>query len=166
MTLIDKFGTDAVRMGLLGSATAGQNQRFSEQKLLKYRNFVTKVWNASRFVATLEAGGTDELPKTLDEKEKVFLAALENTENRNREHFAKFQFNLALDELYDFFWNNFAADLLEYEKTAIREGNDPKRAKNGHSFLLHTLKRQLVMIADFAPYVTDEISRTMHDQLQ
>lgn len=162
MTLIDKYGTDAVRMGLLGSATAGQNQRFSEQKLLKYRNFVTKIWNASRFVATLEAGGARELPKALDEKEKTFLAALEKVEERNREHFAKFQFNLALEELYDFFWNNFAADLLEYEKTAIRESNDSKRAQNGHSFLLHTLERQLTLISDFAPYVTDEIKRSMN----
>ncbi len=161
MTLIDKYGTDAVRMGLLGSATAGQNQRFSEQKLLKYRNFVTKIWNASRFVATLETGGEDVLPKKLDEKEKAFLTTLEKLETRNAEHFAKFQFNLALEELYDFFWNNFAADLLEYEKTAIREGNDPERAKYGHCFLLHALKRQLSLISDFAPYVTDEIKRSM-----
>ncbi len=166
MTLIDKYGTDAVRMGLLGSATAGQNQRFSEQKLLKYRNFVTKVWNASRFVATLEAGGTDSLPKTLDEKEKTFLAGLENLEKRNLDHFAKFQFNLALEEQYEFFWDTFAGDLLEYEKTAIRESNNAERAKDGHSFLLHTLKRQLVMIGDFAPYVTDEIARTMQSELQ
>lgn len=163
MTLIDKYGTDAVRMGLLGSATAGQNQRFSEQKLLKYRNFVTKIWNASRFVATLEAGGTEEVPKSLDEKEGQFLALLEKIEQRNRDHFAKFQFNLALEDLYDFFWTNFAGDLLEYEKTAIRDGNDPERAKQGHSFLLHCLNRQLTLISDFAPYVTDEISRTMFE---
>lgn len=161
MTLIDKYGTDAVRMGLLGSATAGANQRFSEQKLVKYRNFVTKIWNASRFVATLEAGGADELPKTLDEKEKKFLISLEKLEHRNQEHFAKFQFNLALEDLYDFFWTNFAADLLEYEKIAIRESHDPKRAKQGHSFLLHCLGRQLTLISDFAPYVTDAIERTM-----
>ncbi len=161
MTLIDKYGTDAVRMGLLGSATAGQNQRFSEQKLLKYRNFVTKIWNASRFVATLEAGGSDELPKTLDEKEKQFLKSLENLEKRNLEHFGKFQFNLALEELYDFFWNNFAGDILEYEKVAIRDGNDSARAKQGHCFLFHVLKRQLTLIGDFAPYVTDEITRVM-----
>lgn len=166
MTLIDKYGTDAVRMGLLGSATAGQNQRFSEQKLLKYRNFVTKIWNASRFVATLEAGGSDTLPKALDEKEKTFLAGLENLEKRNLDHFAKFQFNLALEELYEFFWDSFAGDLLEYEKTAIRESNNTERAKTGHSFLLHTLKRQLVLISDFAPYVTDEIAKTMQSELQ
>ncbi|QQG49736.1 MAG: valine--tRNA ligase [Candidatus Berkelbacteria bacterium] len=161
MALIDKYGTDAVRMGLLGSSAAGQNQRFSEQKILKYRNFVTKIWNASRFVAEVSDGAKIVKQGELDETEKKFLANLETLERNNLKYFEKFQFNLALDELYEFFWNDFASTLLEYEKSNIRDNASEERTQKAQYVLREALERQLIMIGDFAPYVTDEIKRTM-----
>lgn len=161
ITLIEKYGTDAVRMGLLGGSSAGQNQRFSEQKLLKYRNFVTKVWNAARFVAEVNDGAKINAPDQLDETEKKFLKSLEALEKNNLKYFEKFQFNLALDELYEFFWNDFASTLLEYEKSNIRDNASEERTKKAQYVLREALQRQLVLIGDFAPYVTDEIKRTM-----
>lgn len=161
MNLIEKYGTDAVRMGLLGSSTAGQDQRFSEQKLLKYRNFVTKIWNASRFVAQMTDSRTPKEPKQLDETEKKFRKNLETLEANNRKYFEKFQFNLALEELYDFFWDDFASSFLEYEKSAIRDNADDERTTRAEYLLTDSLKRLLVMIGDFAPYVTDEINNKM-----
>jgi len=161
MALIEKHGTDAVRMGLLGGNTAGASQRFSEQKTLKYRNFVTKIWNASRFVAQMTGGAKLVQPKVLDETEKEFFKKLETVERNNLKHFESFQFNLALDELYEFFWNDFASSFLEYEKSAIRDNADDERTRRAQYLLTDALKRQLSMIGDFAPYVTDEIRRTM-----
>ncbi len=159
LSLIDKYGADAIRMSLIGGNAAGQNQRFSEQKILKYRNFVTKIWNASRFVLQSAEGVKAEMPPTLDETEKGFLKKLEALEVSTERHFQQFHLNLAIEEIYEFFWDDFASHLLEYEKVAIKEGNNPERAKQAQQFLLTCLNRQLNLISDFAPFLTDEINK-------
>jgi valyl-tRNA synthetase len=148
-------------MSLIGGNTPGASQRYSEQKILKYRNFVTKIWNASRFVITEGAGTKPRLPNELDHKEKTFLKKLEALEKKNGRYFARFQFNLALEDLYDFFWEEFSSDLLEYEKTAIRECGENGRVKQAKQFLLYVLERQLALLGDFAPFVTDAVHQQM-----
>jgi len=167
LALIEKYGSDALRMSLIGGNTAGTPQRYSEQKILKYRNFVTKIWNASRFVA-LEAGASSsKLPKTLDHTETEFFKKLDQLEAKNQQHFTSSKLSLALEELYEFFWHDFADQFLEYEKTAIKESGDPStelgagkaRATQAASCLLNALQRQLALLGDFAPFLVEEISQ-------
>lgn len=160
LTLIEKYGADALRMSLIGGNAAGQPQRFTEQKLLKYRNFVTKIWNASRFVAQND-GAAAELPKTLDAFEKKFIEKLAKLEQDNQKLFKKYQLNLALEEIYEFFWHDFADQLLEYEKKALVEGTDKKRQTQARAVLGNSLGRLLALVGDFAPYVVTEINEVM-----
>lgn len=159
INLIDKHGADAIRMSLIGNNAAGANQRYSEQKLLKYRNFVTKIWNASRFVAIMCEGASAKQPDNPDPTERAFMKKLDTLEKNNSRYFERFQFNVALEDLYEFFWNDFASGFLEYEKSILRDTADAVRTKQSQSILLHCLARQVELISDFAPYVCDEIKR-------
>lgn len=164
LELIEKYGADALRMSVVGSVGMGQNQRFSEQKLLKYRNFTTKIWNASRYVALSCIGVTapEKLEKDeLDQTEQEFLKRLEQLEKSNEKHFSGYQIGLALEELYDFFWHEFADKIVEYEKIKINENPDKETVKRAQELLLYVLNKQLTLISDFAPFLTDEITNTM-----
>lgn len=176
ITLIDKYGSDALRMSLLGGNSPGTPQRYSEQKILKYRNFATKIWNASRFVAESVASSnsplatsknqsqvpsSQSLPEGIDHAETEFFKKLDKLEAKNEKNFAALKLSVALEELYEFFWHDFADQFLEYEKTAIREAESPERVEQAKSCLLNALKRQLTILSDFAPFLVDTIEREM-----
>jgi len=164
LTLIDKHGADALRMSLIGGNSAGLPQRFSEQKVLKYRNFVTKIWNASRFVF-LMAGPAESIKlEKADAIEKEFLNQLEKLEKSNQKHFERFGLGVALEELYEFFWHDFADKLIEYEKKVLAESTDAARLKQAKALLQTSLDRLLAILGDFAPFVTATIRNEMsHD---
>ena len=162
LEIINKYGSDALRMSLIGGTTAGLPQRHSEQKVLKYRNFVTKIWNASRFVAQITDGTVSSLPKNLDDTEKKFLAKLDKLEAQNIKLFADYKIGVAAELLYEFFWHEFADQFLEYEKQKINNETAPKdRPASNKSVLRHALKRLLVMLGDFAPFLVYQIGKTM-----
>src|SRR3989344_5750224 len=178
IALIEKYGSDALRMSLIGGNSAGTPQRYSEEKIIKYRNFATKVWNASRFVAETTA---DQLPaiskqpqkaesrepraeswvlqSTLDHTEEKFFEKLDKLESKNIKNFTDLKLSVALEEIYEFFWHDFADQFLEYEKTIIRESSDPPRVLQAKSCLQFALKRQLALLSDFAPFLVDEINK-------
>ncbi|MEX1123577.1 MAG: valine--tRNA ligase [Patescibacteria group bacterium] len=163
LALIDKYGADAVRMSLIGGNSAGLPQRFSEQKVLKYRNFVTKIWNAARFTAL--SAGNSKLEtlnsKSLDETEKKFIKRLDALEKDNPRLIAGYKLGVALEALYEFFWHDFADQLIEYEKKIIQESTDPGRVRQSQEFLMLVLKRQLTLLEDFAPFVVRTIKKEM-----
>ncbi|MEK7534980.1 MAG: valine--tRNA ligase [Patescibacteria group bacterium] len=193
MVMIDKYGSDALRMSLLGGNSPGTPQRYSEQKIIKYRNFATKVWNASRYVAEATANqlsavsnqpknaafeSQDEnsersadsrkpkaeswvLPSILDHTEEKFFEKLAKLEAKNEKNFTDLKLSVALEELYEFFWHDFADQFLEYEKTVIRESDNKVRAKQAKSCLLVALKRQLTILSDFAPFLVESINKEM-----
>ncbi|MCR4307864.1 MAG: valine--tRNA ligase [Candidatus Berkelbacteria bacterium] len=163
MTMIEKYGSDALRMSLLGGNSPGTPQRYSEQKIIKYRNFATKIWNATRFVVMESSGAKAELPKDLDHTEEKFFEKLVKLETKNEKSFTALKLSVALEEIYEFFWHDFADQFLEYEKSAIREAENPERVAQAKSCLLIALKRQLVILSDFAPFLVDMINREMLD---
>jgi valyl-tRNA synthetase len=131
---------------------------------LKYRNFATKIWNAARFVAEATTGNPKSQfpnPKLLDHAETEFFKKLEKLEQKNEKNFAALKLSVALEELYEFFWHDFADQFLEYEKTAIREAESPERVEPAKSCLLVALKRQLILLSDFAPFLVDTIEKEM-----
>jgi len=159
MALLEQHGADALRMSLIGGNTAGLPQRFSQEKLFKYRNFVTKIWNASRFIALLDGGKSSKLnDQKMDDKEKKFFTRLEKFTISHNKMMERYQFSLALDKLYDFFWNDFCAGFLEYEKNKARQNVADNQAKQ---LLQRALNDQLALIGDFAPFVVAQIKKVM-----
>jgi valyl-tRNA synthetase len=161
LTLIDKYGADAFRMSVIGGNAAGQPQRYSEQKIIKYRNFVTKIWNAARFVALTANQAKAVKPSELDHVETEFCQKLERLIKNNQTFFANYRLGVALEELYEFFWHEFADKLIEYEKKVIQETTDAKRADRAKAFLVWSLNQQLELLYDFAPFVVDRIKKEM-----
>ncbi len=172
LKLADQYGADALRMSLIGGNSPGLAQKYSEQKLLKYRNFVTKIWNASRFVAEATASqhashqqsaGNQKLNANLDldDREKAFLKKLAGFETLHQKRIDQFYLNVALEELYEFFWQDFASDFLEYEKGVIREAKGLEGSKHNQAILRHSLERLLVIISDFAPFLNQGIHDTL-----
>lgn len=156
--VVKKYGADTLRMSLIGGNSLGQDQRFSEQKLLKYRNFTTKIWNASRFIALTCQDAKDKLEiDKISYVEQEFFKKLSTLEQKNQKLLQSFQLGLALEELYEFFWHEFADKFLEYEKKAIQESSDEKIANNAKNSLKSGLNRLLVLIDDFAPFLVSEI---------
>jgi valyl-tRNA synthetase len=157
LELLDKYGADALRMSVLGGLGMGQDQRFSQQKILKYRNFVTKVWNASRFVASSCEGAQEKIETKPDHNEQEFLKKLSQLEEKNQKLLSAYQLGLALEQIYDFFWHTFADQFLEYEKKVIGEASDKERVLQAKTLLLNALKRQITLLEDFAPFVCAQI---------
>jgi len=163
LRLIEQYGADALRMSLIGGNTAGQPQRYSEVKIIKYRNFVTKIWNASRFVAEATAGNPKSPtpnPK-LDPTEKKFFERLEKLEKHHQKLLDQFKLGLALEGLYEFFWHEFADKFIEYEKNILRESKDEFRLNQSKAVLIEALQRQLSIVSDYAPFVCEEIKTQM-----
>lgn len=149
LEMIEKYGTDALRISLIIGATPGNDLKVYEEKIETHRNFINKVWNISRFIlmSVAEVRRVPERPvaKTLadewilDETDALVAGVKDNLE--------EYKFSPAGEELYDFTWNKFADWYLEIAK--VEGGKD--------EILLWVLERLLITLHPFAPFVTEEL---------
>lgn len=157
VAVMEQYGTDAVRM-TVASITAADDMRWMPQKLEQYRNFVTKLWNASRF---LEMNGVVlETSNTLPVQSnyifnhwilnKFSLAA--TAINR---HLDAYEFNLAADTLYHFIWNDWCDWYIELIKPDLKD-NVP-HYQEVRQFVGSMFEKILRLASPFIPFVTEEI---------
>ena len=157
LEIIDKYGADTLRFSLIMGISPGGDTRFMEEKLESCRNFINKVWNASRFVIMNINGPLPEMGSFRLAPEDKWLATKLNrltvgvTSNLN-----KYELGLAGGKLYDFVWSEFCDWYIEMSKPALYGDNDKKRAEK-LSFLVYALKRILKLLHPFIPFVTEEI---------
>ena len=152
--MIEKYGTDAVRLSLLIGSSAGNDMRFSEEKIEGYRNITNKIWNISRFII----GKTQEtaLDKSkLDEKNITFadywiIAEFEKLIEETTADIEKYNFSAAGEKLLGFTRNNFADWYLEISK--FEENQTEKNI-----ILKEILKDLLKLWHPFIPFITEEI---------
>jgi valyl-tRNA synthetase len=141
LDVIDEYGTDALRMGLVVGATPGQDVAVGKSKIKGYRNFSNKIWNASRFVTlhisegnlqTGEIGDaiTEDLnidEKILTDADREVLKVHKVIKSKVKEHLDKYQFSLAGEALYDYFWHTFADVYIENAKNQLIGENSKKQ---------------------------------------
>jgi valyl-tRNA synthetase len=173
LTLIEKYGTDAIRMSLVVGATPGQNILMSEPKIKGYRNFSNKIWNASRFVTLrvsegdLQSGETgpqkiDNLNidiKTLTESDKDILDLHKKTIKSVTEKIEKFRFSQAGEELYEYFWHQFCDIYIEKAKAQL----DGENKVNTKKILIKILSESLAMLHPFVPFVTEAVWQELRE---
>lgn len=157
MDLIERYGADATRFGLIWQAQGGQDIHWSEEHVNAGRKFANKIWNASRFVLMqLDKKNTmpdkKSLPKTGEDKK--ILTALSKIQKGVSDKIDKYEFGQALHDLYGFFWHDFCDKYIESAKLQILEGKDPENTKK---ILLHVLSTSLKLLHPFMPYATEEI---------
>jgi len=153
----EKYGTDALRMALVVGNTPGTDMALSEDKIKSYKLFANKLWNISRFILeNVEPKDYEENfseysendNKLKEERDQVLADITNELDN--------LRFHLASEKLYHYVWDELASKILEESKTIFANGND-KDKKSRQQFLLHTLKKILIALHPFMPFVTEEI---------
>ncbi len=152
LVMIDRYGTDALRLSLVIGVSSGLDFRMSEAKIAGQRNFCNKLWNVSRYVLAQPPpsarGGADAKRRgggsTL--ADKWILARLNNVTGEVTQHLEKYQFGLAVEALQQFIWNDFADWYVEIHKV-----------EKNTAVLRHVLQQSLILLHPFAPFVTEAI---------
>ncbi len=159
LDLIEKYGTDATRFGLLWQVAQGQDMKFSEDALLMSQRFVNKIWNASKFtmmnLEDYKNVSRETIEKQLTKEDKEIMAKLEDTVKKTNKYLGKYDFQHAVELLYEFFWHDFCDKCIEDTKVRIRENAESKLAAQ---YTLDTvLKTSLKLLHPFTPFVTEAI---------
>ncbi len=150
MDMCEKYGADALRYYLSTDVALGTDLRFDETKVASTWNFINKLWNASRFVL-LNIDSLEEISLTkLRKEDKWILTRYEETLKSNIKHMDKYEFNLVGAELYDFIWNDFCSNYIEFAKFNLDN-------KTTQSVLYTVLLGIIKMLHPFMPFVTEEI---------
>ncbi len=158
--LFEKYGTDAVRFGMMLMAPQGLDVLFSETRLEVGRNFMNKLWNAARFVQmnlheTELPSGELDIP-SLDLPERWILFRLNQTIEQFNRRLNEFHFNEAAKTLYEFTWSDFCDWYVEIAKTRFQSG-DAAKADVARKVAVKVLKDILKMLHPYAPFMTEEL---------
>ena len=159
IAVIDKYGADALRFSLEMGVSPGADVRMSEEKIESFRNFVNKIWNASRFVLMNLEGFTPEGVPSADELElcdKWILTKFQETAREITDDLEKFELGLAATKLYDFMWSNFCDWYIELAKQGLN-GGDEQRKKATQEVLYYVLLGTLKLLHPYIPFVTEEV---------
>lgn len=166
--LIDEFGSDALRIGLLFITPEGQDVLFSKSRIEVGRNFVNKIWNAARF--TLSIMEKEKIDSNIEDTEprseegKWITSRLQQTITEITSMLEHYRFNDAAKIMYDFFWHEFCDWYIEMIKPLLKQG-DKKINTNITSVLVKTLKTLLQLLHPFAPFITEELyQRLSHNE--
>ncbi len=157
--LFEEYGTDAVRFGTMLMAPQGLDVLFSSKRLEVGRNFINKLWNASRFVL-MNVG--DKIPvldlskKDLNLPELWILSRLQRTIERVDKNLNRFQFNEAAKAIYEFTWSDYCDWYIEIAKTHFSNG-DKSSADAAREVTVHVLRKIILLLHPYAPFVTEEI---------
>ena len=142
---IDSYGTDAVRMTFYSLATHTRDISFELGRLKGYRNFCNKVWNAARFINNYPMESKEFVAK--NDADKWIEVEFNKVTEQIQKNIAEYRLDFAMNEIYEFFWGKFCDKYIEECKTSGETAN------------LHPmLKKILVLMHPFCPFITEEIN--------
>ncbi len=158
LEIIDEYGADTLRYALLGGIAPGSDTRFSKDKIEGCRNYINKIWNASRFVLMNCEGKKikDVKDVKLNLADKWIISRLNNTVKKVTLNMEKYEIGLACSELQEFFWNDFCDWYIELSKPYLY-GTDEVRKTDVLSVLIYVLKNTLKLLHPYIPFITEEI---------
>ena len=154
LDMINKYGADATRLSLIIGAGPGNDSRLSEDKVRGYRNFTTKIWNASRFVIMNYRPSKTKVKLTA--KDKVYIKEVLAVKKKIEGYISKYDFNRAGETSYHYFWHNFADKIIEEYKPRL-QGQDEASRVAAQETLLRILSESLKFLHPFVPFVTEEV---------
>ena len=158
LELIDKYGADGLRFGLMRIAPSGQDVRYDEKPIEEGRNFATKLWNVARFRQM--QGPSSAEPKIDTEQLSIYatevLARLDATINAVEAAYREYQFNTVAQRLYDFVWSDYCDWFVEAAKTDIF-GEDEATKKSALAVMDFVLSAILRLLHPLMPHITEEL---------
>ena len=189
LVMVEKYGADALRMGLIVGTAAGNDTNISEDKIRAYRNFANKIWNAARFIQQrvsptstrlrrvcdesallregFEGSATGQKGKSIDEvklndRDKEVLKEFGEATATMTKMMDGYQFGQAGEFIYDYFWHTFCDKIIEEYKDQLEEG---ERQEPSGAVLHHILENSLVLLHPFVPFATEAVWSELYDGL-
>jgi len=175
--LIEKYGADGVRMGMMLSAPAGNDILFDEALCEQGRNFNNKIWNAFRLVkgwqvteATVPGGSPSEatVPAGSPSGKRTAVAwmdaKLRQADAELKDHFSKYRISDALMTVYKLFWDEFSQWYLEMIKPAYIDGQQQPIDRETYDATLRFFETLLKMLHPFMPFITEELWQALYDR--
>ena len=157
LNLIEKYGADATRFGLIFQEFGGQEIRFNEQNILMGKKFSNKLWNIARFVQLKIPHLGAQLPsKLVDWENKKFLKILAENKKAVEKNLNAYKFGEAAHLLYDFVWHEFADKFIENSKK--------REDAEATAVLAHSLREILKTLHPFMPFITEEIWQSLGEK--
>ena len=153
LKLIDDYGADGVRVGLLLSSAAGNDLMFDEDLCQQGKGFANKIWNAFRLIKGWEIDATLEQPETSKIGLAWYEAKFQKTLVETEDHFSKYRLSDALMAIYKLITDDFSSWLLEIVKPQYQQPIDQKTF-NG---IIEVLENNLKILHPFMPFLTEEI---------
>jgi len=159
--LMNKYGADGVRMGMLLSSPAGNDLPFDESMCEQGRNFNNKIWNSLRLVKGWEVGNVDT-PAKNELAIKYFDAILQKTIVEVDDLFEKYRLSEALMQIYKLFWDEFSAWYLEIIKPEYGKPIDT----HTYSMTIEFFETLLKLLHPFMPFITEELYHTLNEPVE
>jgi valyl-tRNA synthetase len=151
LTIIKKYGTDALRMALLMGVTPGNDQNWGSGKIEANRKFCNKLWNIARYIEDIVGDETGrEAIKAVTTADNWILYKIRTSQQKINDDVDNFRFSEAYDKLYHFIWDDLADWYIEASKA------EPNKA-----LLAYVLEQVLLLAHPFAPFVTETIWQTL-----
>src|SRR4029453_10041443 len=158
LELIDKYGADGLRFGLMRIAPTGQDIRFDERQIEEGRIFATKLWNVGRFRQM--HGASEATPKIDTQSISIYavevLARLNETIDAIESAYREYHFNMVAQHLYNFVWSDYCDWFVEAAKTDIFSTDEAKK-RSALAVMDLVLSATLRLLNPFMPHLTEEI---------
>jgi len=161
LLVMDKYGTDAFRFTLAALSVQGRDIRLAEERIVGYRNFANKIWNASRFVLmNLEEydahpGDTTTFSPSL--VERWIVSCLHRVVKEVEEAFREYKFNELSHHIYQFIWHEFCDWYLELIKPVLYQKDDTVAKRSTQHTMVEVLAASLQLLHPLMPFITEEI---------
>jgi valyl-tRNA synthetase len=163
LDLIERFGADGLRFGILSVAPQGQDVRFTDERVEGGRNFCNKLWNACRFrvisgpvgdKSSIEAISSRLKRDHFDNDDHAILSRLTQAAEEVGAAIASFEFSRAIQSLYTFFWNDFCDWYVEVSKAKLQ---DEAARDNCLAVQDLVIRQTLLLLNPFIPFITEEL---------
>ncbi len=167
LNIVDQYGADALRMALVFGASNQNDIVMSEEKVIAQQRFVNKIWNASKFVLQNLGNNFDfkkvkEKELKLTKNDKWILKEAKKTAKKVAKDMESFNFHLAAEEAYHFFWHKFCDKTIEDTKERIYSEKATEKEKETAKWVLYSvLLDSLKMLHPFIPFITEEIYQNL-----
>jgi valyl-tRNA synthetase len=150
--VLEKYGADAIRFWA-SSSKLGEDMDYQEKELVSGKKFVTKIWNAAKFVSS---SLNNKKPKKIEETDRLFLANLNKIIDSATSSFENYEYSRAKQETSNFFWHVFCDNYLEIVKRRVYSGS--KEEKESASYALYQMLLSILkMMAPITPFICEEL---------
>ena len=162
LEIIEKYGADALRFTLAHMATPGRDVKLDVKRIESNRNFMNKIWNASRFVfMNREDAQPDANVKPESDVNRWILSELNSTAREVEKALAEYRFNEAAGALYSFIWGTYCDWYVEAAKVALYKGSDAEKRET-QVVMLTALDGWLRLLHPICPFITETLFQELH----